>query len=278
MKVGLAFWGITRSLKFSIASIQKNILNVLKNNNIDYDIFMHTYNLNGYANIRTNEFLQNVDNDEYKLLNANYIRIDSQDEIKSKINLKMYRTHKDPWNTSYNSVDNFILAQYSKSQLVEMIKESNQTYDYIIYLRPDVLYLNELSIGFIKLASNNCICIPDFHLFGNFNDRFAITNMNTYHLYGDVFRYLLSISKTQPLHSETVLGKLMNKHKLIIKRIPFRFRRIRCDGKIAPSDKSVTPINLQPKKGNPSPVKVVNIRKYGALNVHRQGAFNFKWK
>lgn len=33
------------------------------------------------------------------------------------------------------------------------------------------------------------------------------------------------------LYSETVLGKLMNSYKLKIIRTPFKFKRIRCDGK-----------------------------------------------
>jgi len=63
---------------------------------------------------RTNENENNVDNLEYKLLKPNYIQIDDQNKIKKEINTFLYRTHPDPWNTNYNSVDNFILAQYSK--------------------------------------------------------------------------------------------------------------------------------------------------------------------
>ena len=43
MKVALCFWGLTRSLKYTIYSIQKYILNVLKIHNIEYKIFLHTF-------------------------------------------------------------------------------------------------------------------------------------------------------------------------------------------------------------------------------------------
>ena len=232
MKIAIGFFGITRSLKFTISSIKKKILNIFHENNIEYDIFIHTYYLSNYTNIRTNENMNKVDNDEYKLLNANYVEIDNQDKIKENINMLLYRTHKDPWNTNYNSVDNFILAQYSKSKLVNMINKTNVNYNYIIYMRPDCLYLEKFNIDFFKYVNDNTICIPNFHLYGkyNFNDRFCITNMKTYKIYGDIFKYLLNISKKESLHSETILGKIMNDNKLNIIKIKFNFSRIRSNG------------------------------------------------
>jgi len=238
MKVALAFFGITRSLKYTIESIKTNIFHILKLNEIEYDIFMHTYRVNNYTNIRTGEKTNSYDNDEYKLLNPKYIQIDDQEEIKKRINMNLYRTHPDPWKTNYNSVDNFILAQYSKAQLVEMIDNTNVQYDYVIYIRPDCLYVDKINVEYLTHVNDTTICIPNFHLFGpyNFNDRFCITNMKTYKFYGNVFHELLNISKQKELHSETILGELMNNNLKII-RIPFIFLRVRCDGKI--DDKSL---------------------------------------
>jgi len=242
MKIGLAFFGITRSLKYTIKYIKLNILDILLRNDIDYDIFIHTYKLNTYKNIRTNEFINNIDNEEYKLLNAKYVQIDDQDEIKEKINLPLYRTNADPWETNYNSVDNFILAQYSKSQLVNMIEKTNIEYDYIIFLRPDVLYINKFDINFFKKTTDNSICIPNFHLYNlkndyiKFNDRFCITNMKTYKLYGDIYKYLLDISKIEELHSETILCKLMINYNLNIIYLDFLFLRVRFNGIITEED------------------------------------------
>ena len=232
MKIALAFWGITRSLKFTIDSINKKILDIFKKNKIEYTIFMHTYKLNNYINIRTNEHVVHVDNEEYKLLNPDYININDQDEIKEKLNLKLYRTHPDPWNTDYNSVDNFILSMYSKQNVTKMIKNTNINYDYIIFLRPDVEYIDNFDLNFLKFVLNKTICIPNFHLFSQyqFNDRFCICNNTTYQIYGDIFDNLLPLSKTQKLHSETIIGYLMNKYELVITRISFRFLRVRSNG------------------------------------------------
>jgi hypothetical protein len=267
MKIGLAFFGITRSLKYTIKYIKLNILDILIRNNIEFDIFIHTYKLNTYKNIRTNEFINNIDNEEYKLLNAKYVQIDDQDEIKEKINLPLYRTNADPWETDYNSVDNFILAQYSKSQLVILIEKSNIKYDYIIFLRPDVLYINKFNINFFKHTTDNSICIPNFHLYNlknddiKFNDRFCITNMKTYKLYGDIYKYLLDISKIEELHSETILCKLMINYNLKIIYLDFLFLRVRFNGIICKDD-----IDLFNKKYNENN-KVCKIKNVNDIEI-----------
>ena len=247
MKIALSFFGLTRSLRYTIQSIEKNILEELNKNNIEYDIFLHTYFLETYSNYRVNdvneftETIEDMDNNEYKLLKAKYLQIDNQDEIKKEIKLEEYRTHQDPWNSNYNSVDNFILAQYSKLQLVKMIEKSENSYDYIIYLRPDVLYLYKFDINYFKNIRDNIICIPDNCQFGkyNFNDRFAITNKKTYKIYGNIFNDLLQISKKKPLHSETVLGERLIKNNINFKGIPIKFQRIRANGKIDIKDLKV---------------------------------------
>ena len=55
MKIAIGFFGITRSLKYTIDSINKNFFDVFKSNNIDYDIFIHSYILKSYKNNRTGE-------------------------------------------------------------------------------------------------------------------------------------------------------------------------------------------------------------------------------
>jgi len=237
MKVAVGFFGITRSLKYTIQSINQQIFDVLKRNNIEYDIYMHTYYLTDYKNVRTGEYTNNmkIDNEEYKLLNADYLEIDNQSEIKIKLDLLSYRTQPDPWDTNYGSVDNFILGQYSKLRLTKMIEPNQFKYDYILFMRPDCLYINELPIQHLNLINDKSIIIPNFHLFGqyDFNDRFCITNKSTYKIYGEVFNLLLDISKNKCLHSETILGEIINNHKLNIIRIKFNFSRVRLDGRLA---------------------------------------------
>jgi hypothetical protein len=213
-------------------SIRKNILNIFIKNGIKYDIFLHTYRLNHYENERSNERVNRINNEEYKLLDPTYVQIHDLDDVKECIALSLYRTHPDPWNTDYQSVDNFILAQLSKSHVTALIKGSKNKYDYVIYLRPDVEYITPFDLSYFKKVNDHTICIPDFHRWGpcSFNDRFCIANANSYFKYGDTFPYLLEISKKESLHSETVLGNMMVGYGLRFAYIPFHFIRVRYNG------------------------------------------------
>ena len=69
MKVALCFWGICRSTDKTIDSIKTNIHNVLKQNNIEYDTYVHTYHLSKpYSNKRAGELPQQLNNYLYILL------------------------------------------------------------------------------------------------------------------------------------------------------------------------------------------------------------------
>ncbi len=241
MKIAIGFFGITRSLKYTIDSIEENIFNVFKENNIEYDIFMHTYFLKSYQNKRAKEEkTDKIDNEEYKLLFPKYLTIDDQDEIREKLNLTSYRKHSDPWDTNYQSVDFYILGSYSRYILTGMIENVEDNYDYILFVRPDCIYRNKFDIKYLDLVNYNTIAIPNFCLMetkaGNVNDRFAITNKDTYKIYGQIFLQLLDLSKKMPLHSETILGLILFNNNIFIKHINFRFARIRCNGSIDSRD------------------------------------------
>ena len=90
MTIAICFFGITRSLKYTIKSIKENILQAFEENNIDYDIYLHTYKITSdYVNYRAKETTaaNDIDNEEYKLLNPKYLKIDIQEIIKKKVGI-----------------------------------------------------------------------------------------------------------------------------------------------------------------------------------------------
>jgi len=245
MKVALCFWGLTRSLKYTIQSIQDKVINILKNATIKttkngeqvYEIiqittFLHTYQFKSkYFNPRANEIDVEIDFEEYKLLNPDFVQIDDQDEIKKQLNLQQYRTHKDPWKSDYICVDNFICAMYSKQQLGKMMAASGQEFDRVIFLRPDVKYLNNFDVSWLSAVSDNLICIPNFALFPDFNDRFCVTNSKNAEIYCNLMTHMLAYSKNTNLHSERFHSYCLRKiYGLKMVYLPFYFNRVRCNG------------------------------------------------
>ena len=236
MKVALCFWGLTRSLKFTIDSIREYILKPLDDNNIEYTTFMHTFSMSSkYYNPRAGEENIQLDFDEHHLLDPDFFKIEDQDAIKEQIQIKKYRTMPDPWNTNYICLDNFICAMYSKKQLGIMVKESNIQFDYIVYLRPDVRYITPLDQRYFHVTHQNTICTPNFHLFPNLNDRLAIIAFCNLKIYSEMFNEMYEYSRIYPLHSERFQYNILTRRfRWKVQYIPIHFNRVRADGREEP--------------------------------------------
>jgi hypothetical protein len=229
--VALCFWGLTRSLKYTLQSIEENIFSALKKNNVIYDIYLHTYTLSSfYVNKRAKEEGE-LDFNEYTLLSPNFVRIDNQDEVKKMLKLEEYRTFPDPWQTNYETADNSICASWSKFQLSSMIRESGKKYKNIIFLRPDVRFISPFNINYLSLCTDNIFFTPDFHQFGGLNDRFFLSTHKNGLIYGDAFLYLKMYSKVKDIHSEKyLLFYLCCINKLKNLPIKLYFNRVRMNG------------------------------------------------
>jgi hypothetical protein len=240
MKIALGFWGLTRSLKFTIESIKANIFDVLHTNDISFTTFVHTYEFkSAYVNKRANEANINLDFDEYNLLTPDFVKRDDQDLIQKQLNMAQYRSHKDPWQTNYATVDNFILAMYSRYTLGKVIEESGKLFDYIIFLRPDVKYLNPLDTTIFQRIKSTDICIANFHLGFKINDRFFIITSNNLKKFCGIFNDMLLYSKHNQLHSETFHYDILVKMKFTLVYLDFFFQRVRANGEIAINDISL---------------------------------------
>lgn len=233
MKVALCFWGLTRSLKHTIQSIHEQIIAPLKGAGIEYKIFLHTFSFKTeYNNPRAHETGIKLDFQEYELLNPDYFMIEDQDEVKKRLNVTQYRSKADPWSNGYISLDNFICAMYSKKQVGSMIKKSGEVFDNFIFLRPDVQFLNPISVDYLPKVSGNKVYCPNFQLFSNFNDRFFICSREHVYTYTQLFDDMLPFSRHSPLHSETFQYKMITqKYGLIVIYIDIHFNRIRANGK-----------------------------------------------
>lgn len=77
-RVAIAFYGLTRSLTYTIRSMQQNVLQPLQKAGIFFDIYLHTYNLTTLTNRRSGENLQALNATEWKLLDPDFVSVTSQ--------------------------------------------------------------------------------------------------------------------------------------------------------------------------------------------------------
>lgn len=221
-KVAIVFFGLTRTLSSTIDSIKSNLLNVLSELNMEYDIFIHTYKINGkYKNNWSNEFVENyVNEDIEQLLNPKYFIFDNQDEIIEKINFDEYYSKLGNWTgmskdmTKY-LIRNLVLALYSKKRITEILEIHKEKYEYVIFIRPDTLLLNKVWIDYSTLTDYNII-IPDAEWHRGCNDRFAICATSVALYYGFMFDFLLEYSKHTSIISEKYLLDMLTKKKIAI--------------------------------------------------------------
>jgi hypothetical protein len=249
IKLAICFFGLTRSLKMTHASINKYLFEPLIRGGIRYDIFLHTYKMKKkYSNPWAEEKDIILDANEYKLLEPTHHMLESKEVVSKKLALEKYRTHGNPWKNQqgqvsgdFTTLDNHILYLWSLKQLTKMWVEvdAKRQYSHIIYCRPDVLYQVPLDISWFSFTSKK-ICIPNFALCGNVTDRFALGRPEQMRLYGNRFDDALAYSRKHPLASEEYLIATMRKHKIKYEHVNFFFIRLRANGKKDAMDVSQT--------------------------------------
>jgi len=238
IRVAVCFFGLTRSLKHTINSINKNILNPLKNSNIDYDIILHTYDLK-YLKLKRSRENNKLDTNEWKLLKPIKSQIDNQDEFDKIYDYKYVKSFGDAWNTKYENTMNVIRQLNSLKQVWKLSETTNKKYDCYLFIRPDLKYTTKLDTNEIMMSlksnNENTIYTPSWHKGVNgLNDRIAMGNPKVMKIYAnrldDVNDYLKTTKKA--LHAESFLKYVIEKNNIQNKTINLIGKRVRINGNI----------------------------------------------
>jgi len=231
--VAVCYWGLTRSTKKIYKSHEDKLFNVLKNNNIDFEIFMHTWRTNENL-IWENKCDIPIDYEEYKLLSTNYYQIDNQDDFLNSINFSdyfdqdLYDKHggDTPHEWRPKLIRNHLCALESQKRVTDMLLNNDKKYDYVIYIRPDVMIQNDFKIDY--LSEEKEISIPNDNHNEGLNDRFAIVSYNDCHKYGKRIDEIIDFRKNNGrIVSEKYVKFIINKYFKKINLIDFIFEIVR---------------------------------------------------
>ena len=243
-KVAICFFGLTRSLKKTIHSIESNIFQILINHNIEYDIYLHTYDITLLTNSRSNEYNCKLDTDEWKLLKPNYYSITNQTTFDNNYDWNFLKKQGDKWNDGFQSTRNAI-RQLNSIKEVTKLWINKHPYKYYLYFRPDLLYVTPLNIKNIRdnIDKPNTIVVPSW---GNYlngvNDRIAFGDYNTMRHYGNRIVHIPRLYKRvvgsikKPYHSERYLLKIIKHFKIKITFCDMKAIRMRANYKYNPID------------------------------------------
>ena len=238
LKIAISYFGMTRSIRFVYKSHHKNFFDILKNNNIEFDIYMHTWRTDKNV-IWWNELNIPNDYEEYKLLNVTVYQLDEQEDFLKGINIKDYfnkelfekyggDTHHEWWP---QLIRNHLCALESQKRVTEMCINSNKKYDYIIYIRPDVEIYNEFPVDCLQNIKEDEIAIPDNEHHEGYNDRFAIIPFNRCEKYGKRIDEIVDFRNSNGrIVSEKYTKYIIDKYYKNTHFIKFDFKIIRPNG------------------------------------------------
>jgi len=154
-KGAIIFWGLTRGLEHTINNLRTHLFDVLTENDVEYDIFIHTWYFEGeYSNKRHGVKPVKLDFAEYKLLNAKYVILEDQDKVQKEFDLQEYRSKGDFFANGFQSSDFYILSLISQKRIVSKFEEVKDEYDFVIFQRPDILYEKKFNIDYLELQES----------------------------------------------------------------------------------------------------------------------------
>ena len=230
----ICFFGvISRSLKYTKDSIYKNIYEVLDRNNIKYDVYVHNMKIDKILSLQEGEKDVKL-SDESKLLRPTYFSETNQNNFDKKYNWRKNSKYGVMQN-NYNLYQNAIRQIYSVDKVTKMWQKKNKNYDYYIYLRPDLLYTNELDVDLIiKTLDKDILLTPKWHKWGGLNDRIYMGNKMIIKRFGNRIKYVYEYVNKNKIeyHPETFMKYISEKFKIKTLDIDLIGKRVRSNGKI----------------------------------------------
>jgi hypothetical protein len=234
-KIAVCYWGMTRSTKQVYTTHNTNIFNVLIHNNIEYDVYMHTWETEKNANIIwENDCKIDVDYEEYKLLNPTFYKIDKQNDFLNTIKFEDYY-YEGEFEWRPQLIINHLCALESQKRVYNMVIERGVTYDYIMFIRPDTYVFNALNA---KLFGNDLdfdIIIPNTDHNEGLNDRFAILPFHKALPYATRIDEIIEFRKHNGrIVSEKYVKFIVNKYYKTLVLCDLFMKIIRPNGEVAP--------------------------------------------
>eukprot|EP00904_Undaria_pinnatifida_P011647 jgi/Undpi1/7612/HiC_scaffold_23.g10085.m1 len=192
-KVAVCFFGLTRSLRWTLPSIEKRLLGVLRDSGMKVEVFLHTYDLLEVNNERAGEvgIKYGRFKNDFRALNANRTSVTDQDLFDRAWPDPLSMTHYH-WHyrkTEVHSViRNVFRAYWSMSTvwsvMVQYAMETGTRYDAVVLARPDVWFHVDTDLPSRQFPlPAKTVFLPSFETDkgggGRKNDRFAYGSMDS---------------------------------------------------------------------------------------------------
>lgn len=232
MKIAVAFFGINRSLKHTVRSIESNIFAPLRAIG-DVKIFGHFYNLTEIDNPRSGESAK-LEASQHALIDFDSLILGEPNNCLSRFDLDRIFAAKDPYLDDYKSVRNLLHQLHSLDSVTRSIQKIYQP-DVVVFARPDLCYHDSFGVS-MQLAirsSAKQAFLPSWQRYGGYNDRFAICNGDSYIAYGGRANLIDTyVNSRRPLYAELFLYYALRKTHIRVSGLEITASRVRVDGRV----------------------------------------------
>lgn len=246
-KTVVAFYGITRSLTYTVDSIERNILCPLRDQ-FECIVVGHLFDQKSISNPRSGEFGE-LQTDEYRLLPFQQLILEPPNRCLDATGFDNLCEFGDFWNDEFASLKNLVHQLYSLSKVTDLVLEHDP--DICVFCRPDLRYHDSIDkyLDMVVRCKQPTVLLPRWQGHGGLNDRFAIcSTREAIVTYGKRGRVTLSYCKRHgPLHGERLVDFVLGQESIRIKQIALRASRVRSSGKEIDEDFS-HPIVLRWRK------------------------------
>ncbi len=230
MKIAIGFFGITRSLAWTLGSLRERIVAPLQALG-EVKTFASLVRQDRIANPRSGES-GDLDPDEYTLLESGSVILHEPGACLEKIDLPSLLRYGDSWNDNGKSLSNLAHQLATLDALHKSMGSFDP--DLIVFVRPDLLYHD----NFVEACRSherlrpNSITVPDWQWARGINDRFAICDRSSAEAYASRFRHMHAYvdHARKPLNSEEFLWWTLNRFKVGIQLARLRASRVRSNG------------------------------------------------
>lgn len=231
--VAVCFFGITRSLTRTIASIEKNVL-VPARTQGQVKVYAHFFQQKEVENPRSGE-KGSLDQTEHRLLAPDWLQMEAPDTCLARWNfdgLKHYGDYR-YWNDGFRSMRNLVHQLHSLHEVTEAVLADGA--EQCLFCRPDLRYHDSLArpIRAALRARGDLVQVPYWQPWHALNDRFAIVSGRAaIAAYGQRIRlaHQFCAAGPRPLHSEQLLKYAIDEAGLAVRTIAARASRVRMDG------------------------------------------------
>ena len=237
-KIAVAFFGITRSLSYTIDSINRNVLGPARDA-ADVSVYAHFFDVKTIDNARSGE-LGKINPDEYKLLEPDWVQFTKPDTILAECGFDEISSFGDHWDDGFKSISNLLHQLYSLKTVTNRLLQDAP--DVVVFCRPDLEYHDSMADG-LRLATSMegpLALLPYWQRHkGGLNDRFSIcAGEQAISAYGKRLDLALPFCRNMQieLHSERLIRYALAKSDVPIKKLNVRASRVRTDGRMMNED------------------------------------------